>query len=885
MSEINKCFAFAEKKEFLDDENSVVCYASTNEVDRHGEMILSTAWTDKGLENYRKNPIILVNHDYNSLPVAKSLWQKTDGNGLKFKIRFAETEAGKEVYSLYKDGYMSSFSVGFRPVKTYDNEDTKKYKDKNGNVPHTVYEECELLELSCVTIPANPSATMLSGVKSFIDSYNKGNFKSEEVKSIAEQIKSSKEYIELIDQPIEENAKVVGFIDLKEKCADCEKKSESEELVEKIETTEEYHHIPVTDKSQFVDGSFRTIDITDGVKAVVGKLKSDPQGSTHVQKYLFDVDKFSLEEAKKWVKDHKKSVEDESEKSFNQEEVKNENIIGDKGISDGFEAGFSDLSDNVVGEIDEIIEGKEMNLDEIIEKAIEEAQENDESNIDEECERITKLFSSCRTKEVDIELLKKQYGEDFDIEKVKTQPATFEYSIFCKYLGCKIKNLFPTSFFIPSTMMGNYLSAFKNVFEKYNLVDQRNFYGNGGEVPLRFSSVQLNSKSSEEFLTDGTRFYETEDRTQKFVTQIYPDWGGVRLDIYTTDKELPVQMNKSFTRDAVLWVKENNFLKGEKFSIRGEFLERTNKGWDDVIFPSDADKNTIQKNVERLSQNSSGRGIMLIGPPGTGKTMTGKVLMEEKTTFIWASSKDFKYGANSALTLGFELCRELAPSIFFLEDIDAWIQGYTVDLLKIEMDGIRANKGVLTILTSNFPEYIPEALIDRPGRFHHIINFSLPNKDNRIKLLKFFTENADKDIIEKFADMTDGFSGSHLKELVDFAKMICEDEGIEIGEALIKSFEQMKEQRQMISDIKAPKKKEVGDMSEIVVKDIIELKESGKIDFELKEKTVDIDFSAEEIKSMMKSAIVDTVNSSKSVDKIVEERIRRMKGIIDYEDE
>jgi len=74
------------------------------------------------------------------------------------------------------------------------------------------------------------------------------------------------------------------------------------------ETTDKYHHLPVKDKGLFVETSFRTIDISkdEGIKAVIGKLKSDPDGSTHVQQYLFDVDKWSMSEAEKWVSDHKK---------------------------------------------------------------------------------------------------------------------------------------------------------------------------------------------------------------------------------------------------------------------------------------------------------------------------------------------------------------------------------------------------------------------------------------------------------------------------------------------------------------------------------------------------------------------------------------------------
>jgi hypothetical protein len=74
------------------------------------------------------------------------------------------------------------------------------------------------------------------------------------------------------------------------------------------ETTNNYHHIPIQDRGDFVDGSYATIDLSkdQGIKAIIGKLKSDPSGSTHIQQYLFDVDKWTMKEAEKWVSDHKK---------------------------------------------------------------------------------------------------------------------------------------------------------------------------------------------------------------------------------------------------------------------------------------------------------------------------------------------------------------------------------------------------------------------------------------------------------------------------------------------------------------------------------------------------------------------------------------------------
>jgi hypothetical protein len=70
--------------------------------------------------------------------------------------------------------------------------------------------------------------------------------------------------------------------------------------------------IAVKDAGEFIEGSFRSIEITSGVKAMVGKLKSDPLGSVVIEKYLFDNEKFSTAEAEKWVDEHKRHSEVET---------------------------------------------------------------------------------------------------------------------------------------------------------------------------------------------------------------------------------------------------------------------------------------------------------------------------------------------------------------------------------------------------------------------------------------------------------------------------------------------------------------------------------------------------------------------------------------------
>jgi len=815
---------------FEDNETSSIDYITTKSVDRDGDIVLPQGAI---LEHYTKHPIVLYCHKYKledgELPLGRSMWIKSDDNGLVSKTQYYTEDSdcmGAKVWRYRKAGFPMAKSIGFIPISYIDVSDVNDKILKNMKLneddikgAERIFTQWVMTEYSDVPVPSNPDALQIA--------ISKGFGTKEDIKKMGNWYVDI-EFIE--NKEVDELDKEVNLTD-----------DELKELtsIAFLEIKNFYNS----------DGSLKYKNFSDipvDFSAVVEKYENDENG--HISKLFFKDKGQALEKLSKEL-----------------------DLLGVNEV---------DNNESLI-EKDQELEGiKESELDIIIEKELDdfnkEKQEEEIKNETDVIDERIKFFNSLKVKNIDAEKIKKEYVNDFDITQVRTEPAGFEYKIFTKYLGCKIKDIFTTDFFIPNAMKGNFLSAFKNVLSKHELLDQRNFYGNGSEIPLQHSVVKLNSKLEEEFLVTGTQFYKSNDG-DRFVFQIYKNWGGLSIDIFTSNKN--IELNKSFVRDAIKWVDENNYLKGEKFSIGGEFLEVKEIGWDDVIFPNDEAKDKIKKNIEKLSTKSPSRGMMFIGSPGTGKTLTGKILMNKAdTTFIWASSKDFGWGAASALGIGFEMARTLAPSVFFLEDIDTWLSGYTVDLLKTEMDGIRENKGVLTILTSNFPEDIPDALIDRPGRFHHIINFSLPDEDNRIKLLKFFIKDADKDIITEFAKLTDGYSGAHLKELVEFAKMIAEDDGISIEEALIQSLEQMKEQRCLIQDLKnVDKKKDIGNNIETKSIDFIE------IEIPVKKSEVEFDFDAIQIKDIFVDKVKKTFDEIDLSD-LVEDRIKKAKGIIEFED-
>jgi HK97 family phage prohead protease len=139
-----------------DDDGSVNIkgYASTNASDRAGDVIDHEAWTKNGgLENFKGNPIILFNHDYNK-PIGRATSLEVNENGLELGARISKS-AG-DVKELIKDGVLGAFSVGFR-VK-----DADYIKETDG----FMIKDAELFEVSVVSVPCNQAA-MFSIAKSF----------------------------------------------------------------------------------------------------------------------------------------------------------------------------------------------------------------------------------------------------------------------------------------------------------------------------------------------------------------------------------------------------------------------------------------------------------------------------------------------------------------------------------------------------------------------------------------------------------------------------------------------------------------------------------------------------------------------------------------------
>ena len=392
------------------------------------------------------------------------------------------------------------------------------------------------------------------------------------------------------------------------------------------------------------------------------------------------------------------------------------------------------------------------------------------------------------------------WRKTFDVAQQHVEAAALEYDWISRYCSCEVKQLVNMGTFSSRIKMGSFLTGLKHALFDSTEVDARRLTGRGLETPLGYETIQLNSRNSDHFLVDGLSFRKLGSKLC-FVVKFERHWNGESVDLFCSESD--AAEIDGILGDAWKWAAENNFLKGEAFSLSGEFLPSSGEKWGDLFLDKE-NEIEVRRTVDLINKHGKhcpNRGQIFMGPPGTGKTLSGRLIRNHAdATFIWIAGKDaYYFGGVGAILQAFEMAKELAPSIIFMEDIDASLNSQqAIDVLKTEMDGIGRSAGVITVLTTNHPEVFPEALVDRPGRFHDVLKFSLPGKDIRHSMIgKWLPDLGDKNRL-KAVDSTDGYSGAHVFELCAYAINLQEADELGIDDAVSKAISKIHDQRELI---------------------------------------------------------------------------------------
>lgn len=210
-------------------------------------------------------------------------------------------------------------------------------------------------------------------------------------------------------------------------------------------------------------------------------------------------------------------------------------------------------------------------------------------------------------------------------------------------------------------------------------------------------------------------------------------------------------------------------------SDRGIFFAKMKTNLDELMVLPDNNCDKVLASIEKFWERERAfrefkflwkRGIMLWGPPGSGKTsllqLLSKDIIERDGLTIYIENPKIA-------VRGLEMLREIEPDrplVVILEDIDSMVRSYGEELILSLLDGEVQIDNVVYVATTNYPELLDPRLVNRPSRFDEVIKIGMPSPAARKVYLEKKNPKLTADQLEYWVQSTDGFSVAHLRELI-----------------------------------------------------------------------------------------------------------------------
>ena len=347
-----------------------------------------------------------------------------------------------------------------------------------------------------------------------------------------------------------------------------------------------------------------------------------------------------------------------------------------------------------------------------------------------------------------------------------------------------------------------FYSVGKLIEEDFDLVLATRYNEKGAKLPSTKKSVKIGPDLEEDTTANGWYHVIHKESARKYAVHVYVDYGGDFCVSCHCDSALGKASD--FINMVEKWFNEKRPIKNAVVNAELDFLEIDGSfGMDDVVLDEkittylNLNVFGFLKNMKSLKTLglSTSRGVLLAGPPGTGKTSFCRAVLNNKgeTTAFYITSDDVS--AVGTITEIYKHARSFAPSIVIIEDVDT-LGGLDRRIgsnpllgeLLNALDGAEDNTGVITVATSNHVEHLDEALRNRPGRFDAIIEVGLPDKAGLSALILNVATSHDLKIdfnVGKVAAKLEGLTGAWVKELLTHSALIALDEGAALDKLVL----------------------------------------------------------------------------------------------------
>lgn len=308
----------------------------------------------------------------------------------------------------------------------------------------------------------------------------------------------------------------------------------------------------------------------------------------------------------------------------------------------------------------------------------------------------------------------------------------------------------------------------------------------------------------------------TEANTNYWMDQLYSGSNAVKvIDAYESNpfwdlmgQVIPFLLFGAMAFFLLSRMNGGNNNKAFEFGKSKAKLEGNIKVRFDDVAGCDEEKEEMQELIEYLKNPKKfakmgariPKGVLMVGAPGTGKTLLAKAVAgEAEVPFYSISGSDFVemfvgVGASRVRDM-FKKATQTAPCIIFIDEIDAvgrqrgtGLGGghdereQTLNQLLVEMDGISDNSGIVIVAATNRPDVLDPALL-RPGRFDRQITVSLPDRKGRKAILEVHARNkklSPEIDLDALAKRTPGFSGADLENVLNEAAILAVRENMDV---------------------------------------------------------------------------------------------------------